>query len=168
MKKIKVFSVRNDPTRIEEDVNRWLEDNTTLKILGVHPSASGDDTTGFRFVLTILYETGATQRREGETVERKDKRKDLFQVIDYSVDGRHYRDFIQDVSQSGLFIQTSRPFQTGKEITMTLNAPDQQGLFKIKGKIVRTLTEGIGVEFQKESAVQDELIRGYIRSISSG
>jgi Tfp pilus assembly protein PilZ len=166
MRKVKVFSARNDPVRIEDEVNRWLEKNDTVNVIGVHPSASGDDSVGFRYVITVFYEAGAQSQRVGHAAERKHERKDLFQVVDYTVDGRHYRDFIQDLSESGLFIQTSRAFASGSIITMTLSSPDEQELFKIKGKIVRTLPEGIGVEFQKESTVQEELIRGYIRKVS--
>lgn len=166
MKKIKVFSARNEPNRIEEKVNRWLEENPAVEVVGVYPSASGDDSAGFRYVIALFYETGPGQHREGPQVERKHQRKDLFEAVDYTVNGRHYRDFIQDVSESGLFILTSRSFSIGEEITMTLSSPDQQELFKIRGKIVRTLPDGIGVEFHKESAVQDELIRGYIGKIS--
>lgn len=166
MKKVKVFSARNDPVRIEDEINRWLEENDTANVIGAYPSASGDDSVGFRYVITLFYETGSHSQREGHAAERKHERKDLFQVVDYTVDGRHYRDFIQDLSESGLFILTSHTFRPGSQITMSLSSPDEQELFKIKGKIVRTLPEGIGVEFQKESTIQEELIRGYIRKVA--
>lgn len=99
---------------------------------------------------------------------RKDDRKDFFMTVDYVVNDRYYRDFIQDMSDGGVFIKTRQKFETGQDILMTFMSPDQQKPFKILGEIMRTLDDGIGVRFRKESQVQAEIIASLVTQIQSG
>jgi len=99
---------------------------------------------------------------------RKDDRKDFFMTVDYVVDGRYYRDFIQDMSDGGVFIKTRQKFESGQEVLMTFMSPDLQKPFKIPGEIMRTLDNGIGVRFKKESQVQAETISALVNQIRSG
>ncbi len=96
---------------------------------------------------------------------RKNNRKAFFMTVDYVVDGKYYRDFIQDVSSSGIFIKTRQKFEVGKIIWMTFMAPDFQMPYKISGKITRTLERGFGVQFIKESPVHEETIAALINKI---
>lgn len=106
------------------------------------------------------------EERWGEN-SRKDARKDFFMTVDYVVGDRYYRDFIQDMSDSGVFIKTRQQFETGREILMTFMSPDLQKPFKIPGVIMRALDTGIGVRFKKESQVQAETIAALVRQIQS-
>lgn len=99
---------------------------------------------------------------------RKDARKAFFMTVDYVVADRYYRDFIQDMSDGGVFIKTRQTFKPGQEILMTFMSPDQQKPFKIPGEIMRTLDNGIGVRFIKESPVQAETIAVLVSQIQSG
>ena len=99
---------------------------------------------------------------------RKDERRDYFMTVDYVVDDRYYRDFIQDMSESGVFIKTRQVFNPGQEILMTFMSPDLKIPFKIPGEIMRTRDDGIGVRFKKESQVQAEVIAALVRQIRSG
>ncbi len=96
---------------------------------------------------------------------RQDDRKDFFMTVDYVVAGRYYRDFIQDMSDGGVFIKTRQNFEPGQEILMTFMSPDQQKPFKIPGEIMRTLENGIGIRFKKESPVQAETIAALVSQI---
>jgi Tfp pilus assembly protein PilZ len=96
---------------------------------------------------------------------RKDDRKDFFMTVDYVVNDRYYRDFIQDMSDSGVFIKTRQKFKPGQEIMMTFMSPDLHKPFKIIGEIIRTLDSGIGVRFKKESQVQSETISALVSQI---
>jgi len=98
---------------------------------------------------------------------RKDDRKDFFMTVDYVVSGRYYRDFIRDMSDGGVFIKTRQKFESGQEILMTFMSPDLQKPFKIPGEIMRTLDNGIGVRFIKESQVQAETISALVNQIRS-
>jgi len=81
------------------------------------------------------------------------------------VDDHYYRDFIQDISEIGLFIKTSNIFSVGQTIVMTFISPDQQKPYKINGEIIRVHTDGIGVKFKIESQVQRMVLKGYIDMI---
>ena len=96
---------------------------------------------------------------------RKHDRKDFFMIVDYSVSDQYYRDFIQDISESGLFIKTSQMFSVGQKIQMTFMSPDYQKPFKIKGEIVRIHTDGVGVKFIIESQVQESALKSFMGNI---
>jgi len=110
---------------------------------------------------------GLIDDRWGEK-SRKADRKDFFMTVDYVVNDRYYRDFIQDMSNGGVFIKTRQKFEPGQEVLMTFMSPDQQKPFKILGEIMRTLDDGIGVRFKKESQVQAEIIATLVTQIQSG
>jgi Tfp pilus assembly protein PilZ len=99
---------------------------------------------------------------------RKADRKDFFMTVDYVVADRYYRDFIQDMSDSGVFIKTRQQFKPGQEILMTFMSPDLEKPFKISGEIMRTLETGIGVRFKKGSPVQSETIAALVDAIQPG
>ncbi|MEE8553231.1 MAG: PilZ domain-containing protein [Desulfobacterales bacterium] len=98
---------------------------------------------------------------------RKYHRKDLFRIIDYNVGGQYYRDLIQDISGSGVFIKTVHTFSVGQSIIMTLMSPISQKLFKIIGDIVRVRTDGIGVKFKIKSQVQKEVLKSLVDLIKN-
>ena len=100
--------------------------------------------------------------------QRQCERKDFFRVIDYRVGDHYSRDFIQDISETGLFIKTSHPFSVGQTVSMTFMSPDNQSPFKMNGEIVRVHTDGIGVKFKIESQVQTMVLKSYIDMIQSG
>ena len=104
------------------------------------------------------------QKRQHDTL-RKHDRKDFFMIIDYNVNDRYHRDFIQDISESGVFIKTSQTFSTGQKIQMTFMSPDYQKPFKIKGEIVRIHTDGVGVKFTIESQVQEAALKSFMSNI---
>jgi Tfp pilus assembly protein PilZ len=96
---------------------------------------------------------------------RKHDRKDFFMIIDYNVNDRYHRDFIQDISESGVFIKTSQTFSTGQKVQMTFMSPDYRKPFKIKGEVVRIHTDGVGVKFTIESQVQEAALKSFMSNI---
>ena len=99
--------------------------------------------------------------------QRKYSRKGLLTLIDYNVGDRSYKDFIQDISGSGVFIKTSQTFSMGQTILMTFMSPDNQKPFRIKGEITRTHDDGIGVKFKIESQVQEAVLKSPVDMIQS-
>ena len=112
----------------------------------------------------LLKEMEARQNKE----QRKYSRKGFLTIIDYTVEGRHYRDFIQDISASGVFIKTSQTFSVGQPILMTFMSPDNQKPFRINGEIIRTHEDGIGVKFKIKSQVQELVLKSFVGMIQSG
>ena len=97
--------------------------------------------------------------------QRQCERKDFFRIIDYTLNDQCYRDFIQDISETGLFIKTSQAFSVGQTVSMTFISPNNQKPFKMDGEIVHTNNDGVGVKFKIESQVQRLVLRSYIYMI---
>jgi Tfp pilus assembly protein PilZ len=75
--------------------------------------------------------------------------------VDYSVEGRVFKDFIQDISAGGLFIKTQASLSTGQQITLTFMPPDGKKPVRIDGTIERSDAKGIGVKFKKTGKPSD-------------
>ncbi|MBW1859547.1 MAG: PilZ domain-containing protein [Deltaproteobacteria bacterium] len=76
--------------------------------------------------------------------KRKHPRKPYVSEVDFSAGDQAYKELIQDISPSGLFIETRAPLAVGQEITLLLSFPDQERPMKILGEVVRATDEGIG------------------------
>jgi hypothetical protein len=74
-------------------------------------------------------------------------RKSLRLPVTFAVGQRAHRNFIRDISLSGVFIVTGIPFQVGEQLRIVLRDKDNNNPVKILGRIARVTTEGIGVEF---------------------
>ena len=97
--------------------------------------------------------------------QRNDPRIPCLVAVDYSTPKRAYRDFIQDLSRSGVFIETREPFQLDEKISLTFTMPKTESHFKISGKIVRLDPHGIAIELEKKlSQYQEEIIKSSIKS----
>jgi hypothetical protein len=81
--------------------------------------------------------------------KRKYPRKKTFVWTECSASTRFFTDFIQNLSVSGLFIETQLPFFVGEALSMTFSLPGADAPFKITGKIVRIDSNGIGVQFDE-------------------
>jgi uncharacterized protein (TIGR02266 family) len=95
--------------------------------------------------------------------QRGDPRIPCLIAVDYSTPKRAYRDFIHDLSKSGLFIETREPLKIGESIALTFTMPGSADHFKMTGEIVRADRNGIGVRFNtKLSRYQEEIIRTHL------
>ena len=55
---------------------------------------------------------------------------------------------VQNVSSSGIFIQTQQDLPVGEEIAVSFTFPDSGNQVKATGKVVRTTYSGMGIEIQ--------------------
>lgn len=95
---------------------------------------------------------------------REDSRIPCFLPVDYSTADRVYQDFINNLSNGGVFIETAASLREGQSISLIFTVPTLQKSFKISGTIVRTEQDGIGVKFSKKlTPYQKELINSAIR-----
>jgi Tfp pilus assembly protein PilZ len=97
-----------------------------------------------------------------KTERRMYRRKNFFMTVDYQVADRYYRDFIQNISTSGVFIKTSQTFSVGDAVLMTFMSPDYQKPFRISGEVARLDSEGVGVKFNIESSVQEDALTNLV------
>ena len=94
---------------------------------------------------------------------REDSRIPCFLPVDYSTQDRVYQDFINNLSNGGVYIETSATLAAGQSLSMIFNVPALAKSFKISGKIVRSERDGIGVKFDKKlTPYQKELIHSAI------
>ncbi|WP_319525764.1 PilZ domain-containing protein [uncultured Desulfosarcina sp.] len=94
---------------------------------------------------------------------REDSRIPCFLPVDYSTATRVYQDFINNLSNGGVFIETAAALREGQSISLIFTVPNLQKSFKISGTIVRTERDGIGVKFSKKlTPYQKELINSAI------
>ncbi|MBW2259532.1 MAG: PilZ domain-containing protein [Deltaproteobacteria bacterium] len=97
--------------------------------------------------------------------KRKHPRKPYVSEVDFSDGDQAYKELIQDISPSGLFIETRAPLAVGQEITLLLSFPDQERPMKILGEVVRATDEGIGVRFKHPSPIIEEVLANLVDQI---
>ena len=85
--------------------------------------------------------------------------------ISYATQDRIYSDDIADISKSGLFIETKRPLNVGDDIALSFNMHGYDRPFKIKGNIVRSNQQGIGVEFKEVKPYIAEMLGALVERI---
>ncbi|MBW2309662.1 MAG: PilZ domain-containing protein [Deltaproteobacteria bacterium] len=97
--------------------------------------------------------------------KRKHERKPFFMVVDYSTEDRMFKDYIQNISAGGVFIETQTPFTEGQELSLSFPLPNHQKYIKISGQIVRAGPQGIGVKFKTTDHEQEEMIKAIMEMI---
>ena len=95
---------------------------------------------------TLLNELEEKYKKGNREFSRKDYKKE----VDFVLNERIFRGFIQNLSASGMFIETSESFSEGQRITLTFELPEPGEHIKVSGKIVRLISDiGFGVKFNK-------------------
>ena len=80
---------------------------------------------------------------------RKYPRKTLLIPVEHHSNGVSYIYFIQNISNSGAYIQTDGSFSIGQEIALTFSIPKVRTDITVRGKVVRIDNRGIGVKFDE-------------------
>ncbi len=102
---------------------------------------------------TLLNELEEKYKKGNREFSRKDYKKE----VDFVLNERMFRGFIQNLSASGMFIETSESFSEGQRITLTFELPEPGEHIKVSGKIVRLIPDiGFGVKFNKVIAVSPQ------------
>lgn len=97
--------------------------------------------------------------------KREHVRKPFFMVVDYSIEDRAYKDYIQNISAGGVFIETRMPFTVGQAVSLSFPLPNYQKYIKITGEIVRISPQGIGVRFKTVTQDQEKMIKSLLEMI---
>lgn len=92
--------------------------------------------------------------------QRNDTRIPCLIPVDFATDERVYRDFIQNLSKGGVFIETKEPFTIGQSLSLRFSVPNADNDLTIGGTIIRKEQTGIAVKFVKKIySDNDDLIR---------
>lgn len=106
-------------------------------------------------------------RRDDEThaERRQSVRKSHFVPVDYATPDRAYSEFIRDISENGVFIETKHLISPGQEIELTFSLPGCSDPLNLMGKVVRTHSAGIGVSFMPLDEPLKSLVCSCIKEI---
>ena len=96
-------------------------------------------------LLNALFE----RKQHNFNVYRKYPRKPSRIAVDCLIDNLPFTHFIQNISRSGAFIETELPFLNDNAISMSFCLPGDEVPIKTTGKIVRSNSKGIGVQFDE-------------------
>jgi len=116
----------------------------------------------FQVVINLGEEQQLALLRHAEELLVKEKRINIRKAceipLNYAANNRVYSNHIKNISRSGVFIETQRPFIVGEEIIMSFKLEGFERPLKIKGEIAHATREGVGVEFKDLSTYIEEMI----------
>lgn len=111
---------------------------------------------------------------------RKKPRSIVRALVDYESDNTYLYDYSTDLSEGGIFIETSKPLKTGSNLTLRFTLPNVDRVFEVKGKVAwlnqerpkrgrpsKGLPQGMGVEFKTMSETDRRAITYYIANVVS-
>lgn len=81
--------------------------------------------------------------------QQREDRIDLYVETRFTVGSKDYKGVVLDISRSGLFIETDDSFSVGQEISVRLKRGLDEKTVRVKGRISRIESNGIGVQFYK-------------------
>jgi Tfp pilus assembly protein PilZ len=93
--------------------------------------------------------------------KRGDARRQCLIPVDYSIQGRPFKNYILDISAYGAFIETDETFSTGDDILLNFTLPNHQIPFNLRGEIVWYGSHGFGVKFKESSHLKMAFIRSF-------
>jgi len=105
------------------------------------------------------------QPGESKYRTRKHERSHLVISVDYDALNEAIRDYIRDISPSGVFMESKETFSIGEEIVLSINFSDSGNPFRIPAKVIRTTSEGVGLKFKFKSQVQEAIITSFIENL---
>ncbi len=111
-------------------------------------------------------ETEGTDSEVSES-DRRHVRVDCFVTVDYADSDKVFKDYIEDISTSGVFIKTRESFSIGEEVVLSMSLSNDGSAFKIPASVVRIADDGIGVQFKTTSQVQEAMIESLITSVNA-
>jgi len=133
------------------------ESSTTARLFEMIKRMPEDDQ------LALLKELGERLSKG----RRKHEREPFFMVADYSAEDRVYRDYIQNVSAGGVFIETHMPFTSGQEVSLAFPLPNYKKYIKIIGEVARVTPQGIGVVFKLVNQEQETMVKSLLEWLTS-
>ena len=88
-------------------------------------------------------------------------------LVDFAAQGKAYRSYIRDISANGVFIETAEKFQEGQKVALcfTLSQSNEPHPFKVRGRVTQIYPDGIGVQYDKMTYYQREILDTLISKI---
>jgi len=102
--------------------------------------------------LDLLEQLGMVPVKELGLGDRNDIRRRYDQTITFSTQNRQYSALCKDISNGGIFVQTSEIFRLGQLVTLDIPFSQGKESIKVPAEIVRVNPDGIGLRFMKKEA----------------
>ena len=96
--------------------------------------------------------------------KRRRPRKAFIMEVQYEVGGESHTDFILDISEGGLFMETINSFSVGEEILFRFELRDTKDPILVNGTISWQGKHGFGVQFTELDDQQRRVITHLINS----
>lgn len=113
----------------------------------------------------LLRQIEAGPSGNGPAPERLHERKSCLIAVDYAVNGRAYRNFIQDISSGGMFIETREKLTVGQEMMFAFTVSNAGSPIKCRGEVAWACPDGVGVRFRDLPKLQENILRATIRTL---
>ena len=78
---------------------------------------------------------------------REHPRRTSLIAVDCSTNDVCFTNFIHDISNGGVFIETNAPFYVGQKLALNFTLPEIESPISVGGKVIRVNSNGIGVKF---------------------
>jgi type IV pilus assembly protein PilZ len=132
----------NDQTTKESD-----KSETTVRLIELILNMSEADQQN---MLKKMQNKHTVEKKAHPEEMRIHPRKTSFIAADCATNNVCFMNFIQDISNGGVFIETNAPFYIGQELKMNFSLPKVETPISIGGEVVRVDSRGIGVKFISE------------------
>lgn len=110
--------------------------------------------------------TSADEKRKAQRVPLKVK-------VDYQFAGNFLFEYASDISQHGIFIETSDPLPLNSKVTLQFRLPDTKKNVEVAGEVIwvnsnqeSSKNPGMGVKFTRINEIDKDLITSLIRRLA--
>jgi Tfp pilus assembly protein PilZ len=98
--------------------------------------------------------------------KRKHPRKACLISVECNIKDNIFTNYVQNISNDGVFIETKDSFEIGQRVTLKILAPyNLTNVKHLVGEIVRIDLTGIAVRFKSETPEQKEMIRIFVENV---
>ena len=91
--------------------------------------------------------------------KRGNHRRTCLISVAYIIGKETFSGYILDISAFGAFIETNVIFPAGEKLSISFSLPNHHKAFNLKGQIVWSGSQGIGVKFDTLSSRQKEILK---------
>lgn len=135
---------------------RWDKNEVIVRLIALIIDLNEKDQRQLLEELAVKYastiEKSSEKRRKDIENMRKHPRKPDLIPVECSTHDVCFTNFINDISDGGVYIKTNAPFYVGQEIQLDFALPETRNAIAVVGEVVRVDAQGIGVKFTNVGA----------------
>jgi len=119
-------------------------------------------------LMSLLLESGRLkdEQKPKHDERRRYKRFRCSLPVEFVHNEWSYKAIIDNISLSGIFIQTENPFSKGDELDIAFYSQTLEKGCRISGEVVRRATNGIGIELKQMGINQMAILRTIINEVA--